>query len=134
MQLANAMAGCHGSGLQASGDGCALDRELLRSAVQDYDHRVYRNDLFGRHVRLCCACSVVFAAVTIGIPQHGERSLVGGMSGLALAHAFEAAYIARTIVSPITSGFKRIHDGISGSEKAIAPEPATVRRAPCKTY
>jgi P-type conjugative transfer protein TrbL len=60
--------------------------------------------------------SVVFAIMTIGIP-HTVSSLVGGSIGLALAHAFEAAYIARTIVSPITSGLKKIHDGISGFAK-----------------
>jgi type IV secretion system protein TrbL len=60
--------------------------------------------------------SVVFAIMTIGIP-HTVSSLVGGSIGLALAHAFEAAYIARTIVSPITSGLKKIHDGISGFTK-----------------
>jgi hypothetical protein len=62
------------------------------------------------------ALALVFAAMTIGIP-HTVSSLVGGSIGLALAHAFEAAYIARTIVSPITSGLKKIHDGISGSAK-----------------
>jgi type IV secretion system protein TrbL len=46
--------------------------------------------------------SVVFAIMTIGIP-HTVASLVGGSIGLALAHAFEAAYIARTITNPITS-------------------------------
>ncbi len=60
--------------------------------------------------------AVVFAIMTIGIP-HTVSSLVGGSIGLALAHAFEAAYIARTIVSPITSGLKKIHDGISGFAK-----------------
>jgi type IV secretion system protein TrbL len=60
--------------------------------------------------------SIVFAIMTIGIP-HTVSSLVGGSIGLALAHAFEAAYIARTIVSPITSGLKKIHDGISGLTK-----------------
>lgn len=62
------------------------------------------------------ALALVFAAMTIGIP-HTVSSLVGGSIGLALAHAFEAAYIARTIVSPITSGLKKIHDGISGFTK-----------------
>jgi type IV secretion system protein TrbL len=59
------------------------------------------------------ALALVFAAMTIGIP-HTVSSLVGGSIGLALAHAFEAAY---TIVSPITSGLKKIHEGISGSAK-----------------
>jgi hypothetical protein len=62
------------------------------------------------------ALALVFAAMTVGIP-HTVSSLVGGSIGLALAHAFEAAYIARTIVSPITSGLKKIHDGISGFTK-----------------
>jgi P-type conjugative transfer protein TrbL len=59
------------------------------------------------------ALALVFAAMTIGIP-HTVSSLVGGSIGLALTHAFEAAYIAQTIVRPITSGLKKIHDGISG--------------------
>jgi P-type conjugative transfer protein TrbL len=57
--------------------------------------------------------AIVFAIMTIGIP-HTVSSLVGGSIGLALAHAFEAAYVARTIVHPITSGLKKIHEGISG--------------------
>ena len=60
--------------------------------------------------------ALVFGAMTIGIPQT-VSSLVGGSIGLALAHAFEAAYIAQTIVRPITSGLKKIHDGISGLAK-----------------
>jgi type IV secretory pathway TrbL component len=50
------------------------------------------------------ALAAVFATVTVAVPSMAAE-LVGGMAGLALAHAFEAAYIARTIVSPITSGF-----------------------------
>jgi hypothetical protein len=50
------------------------------------------------------ALAVVFAVVTVAVPSMAA-DLVGGTVGLALAHAFEAAYIARTIVSPITSGF-----------------------------
>ena len=65
--------------------------------------------------------SVVFAIMTIGIP-HTVTSLVGGSIGLALAHAFEAAYIARTIVSPITSGLKKIPDGISGFAKGSSDQ------------
>lgn len=60
--------------------------------------------------------SIVFAIVCIGIP-HAVASLVGGSIGLALAHAFEAAYIAQTVVRPITSGLKKIHDGISALAK-----------------
>jgi type IV secretion system protein TrbL len=58
------------------------------------------------------ALALVFAAMTVGIP-HTVSSLVGGSIGLALAHAFEAAYIAQTIVRPITSGLKKIHDALS---------------------
>lgn len=72
--------------------------------------------------------SVVFAIMTIGIP-HTVSSLVGGSIGLALAHAFEAAYIARTIVSPITSGLKKIHDGISGFAKGSSTSGDGVQSA-----
>ena len=60
------------------------------------------------------AFAVVFAVLSIGIP-HTVASLVGGSIGLALAHAFEAAYIARTIVHPITSGLKKLGDRITSS-------------------
>jgi len=56
--------------------------------------------------------ALVFAFMTVGIP-HTVASLVGGSIGLALAHAFEAAYIARTIINPITSGLKKISDGVA---------------------
>ncbi len=67
------------------------------------------------------ALALVFAAMTIGIP-HTVSSLVGGSIGLALAHAFEAAYIARTVISPITSGLKKISDGIAGLAKGGAAD------------
>ncbi len=57
--------------------------------------------------------SIVFAIMTIGIP-HTVASLVGGSIGLALAHAFEAAYIAQTIVRPITNGLGGIKKGMEG--------------------
>ena len=59
--------------------------------------------------------ALVFAFMTVGIPQT-VSSLVGGSIGLALAHAFEAAYIAQTIVRPITSGLNKIHDTMSGKK------------------
>ena len=58
------------------------------------------------------AFAVVFAILSVGIP-HTVASLVGGSIGLALAHAFEAAYIARTIINPITGGLKKISDGVA---------------------
>ncbi len=63
------------------------------------------------------AFSVVFAILCIGIP-HTVASLVGGSIGLTLAHAFEAAYIARTVLSPITSGLKKISDGVASLAKS----------------
>jgi type IV secretion system protein TrbL len=57
--------------------------------------------------------AIVFAIMTIGIP-HTVSSLVGGSIGLAIAHAFEAAYIAQTIVRPITSGLGGIKKGMEG--------------------
>jgi type IV secretion system protein TrbL len=58
------------------------------------------------------ALPAVFAAVTVAVPSMAA-DLVGGTVGLALAHAFEAAYIARTVISPITSGLKKISDGVA---------------------
>lgn len=57
------------------------------------------------------ALAAVFAAVTVAVPSMAA-DLVGGTIGLALAHAFEAAYVAQTVVRPITSalqaGFNKI--------------------------
>ncbi len=63
----------------------------------------------------CAALAAVFAAVTVAVPSMAA-DLVGGTVGLALAHAFEAAYTAQTIariVNPITSGLKKISDGVA---------------------
>jgi type IV secretion system protein TrbL len=56
------------------------------------------------------ALSIVFMIVSIAIP-HMAASIAGGTVGLALSHAFEAAYVAQTIVRPITSA---LHAGSSG--------------------
>ena len=57
--------------------------------------------------------------MTVGIP-HTVASLVGGSIGLALAHAFEAAYIARTIRSSIPSpaALKKDSEGIASLTKS----------------
>jgi type IV secretion system protein TrbL len=63
------------------------------------------------------ALAVVFGVVTVAVPSMAAE-LVGGTVGLALAHAFEAAYTAQTIariVNPITASLKKIHEGISGA-------------------
>ena len=67
--------------------------------------------------------------MTVGSAAAQCPDLVGGSIGLALAHAFEAAYIAQTIVRPITSGLKKIHDGISGIAKGSSSTGARRRRA-----
>jgi len=58
------------------------------------------------------ALAILFAILTIGIP-HTVSSLVGGSIGLVLAHAFEAAYIACTVISSVTAGLRSISSGVS---------------------
>jgi hypothetical protein len=61
------------------------------------------------------ALAVVFAIVTVAVPSMAAE-LVGGTVGLALAHAFEAAYTAQTIariVNPITAGLKKVSEGVA---------------------
>jgi type IV secretion system protein TrbL len=68
------------------------------------------NDMLGY-----AALAVVFAVVTVAVPSMAA-DLVGGTVGLALAHAFEAAYTAQTIakiVTPVTASLKKVHEGIS---------------------
>ena len=55
-------------------------------------------------------------AVTVAVPSMAAE-LVGGTVGLALGHAFEAAYTAQTIariVNPITAGLKGRSPGVAG--------------------
>jgi P-type conjugative transfer protein TrbL len=68
------------------------------------------------------ALAAVFAVVTVAVPSMAAE-LVGGTVGLALAHAFEAAYTAQTIariVNPITTGLKKVSEGVAnlGSGKS----------------
>jgi type IV secretion system protein TrbL len=51
------------------------------------------------------ALAIIFMIVTIAVP-HIAASIAGGTAGLALSHAFEAAYIAQTVVRPITSALQ----------------------------
>ena len=64
------------------------------------------------------ALSIVFMIVCIAVP-HMAASIAGGTIGLALSHAFEAAYVAQTIIRPITSalqtGFNKVAQIGSGS-------------------
>jgi type IV secretion system protein TrbL len=57
------------------------------------------------------ALSVVFMIVSIAVP-FTAASIAGGTVGLALSHAFEAAFITRSVVRPITgalqSGFNKV--------------------------
>ncbi len=71
------------------------------------------------------ALAIIFMIVTIAVP-HMAASIAGGTVGLALSHAFEAAFIAQTVIRPITSalqtGFNRVaqlgNAGASGSSEA----------------
>jgi hypothetical protein len=79
------------------------------------------------------ALAVVFAVVSVAVPSMAPE-LAGGTAGLALAHAFEAAYTAQTIakiVNPITGGLKKVSDGISGiaggKGNAASGEPAAMQ-------
>jgi P-type conjugative transfer protein TrbL len=64
------------------------------------------------------ALSIVFLIVTLAVP-YTAASIVSGTVGLALSHAFEAAYVAQTIVRPITSalqtGFNKVAQSGNGS-------------------
>jgi type IV secretion system protein TrbL len=57
------------------------------------------------------ALAIIFMIVTIAVP-HMAASIAGGTVGLALSHGFEAAFIAQTVIRPITSalqtGFNRV--------------------------
>jgi len=51
------------------------------------------------------ALAIIFMIVTIAVP-HMAASIAGGTVGLALSHAFEAAYVTQTIIRPITSALQ----------------------------
>jgi type IV secretion system protein TrbL len=55
------------------------------------------------------ALAIVFMIVCIAVP-HIAAGIAGGTIGLALNHTFEAAYIARTVIRPISSA---LQDGLS---------------------
>jgi type IV secretion system protein TrbL len=72
------------------------------------------------------AFAIVFMIVSISVPQMAS-GIAGGTVGLALNHAFEAAFIAQSVVRPITSamqtGFNKVSnlgnsDGSKNSEGA----------------
>src|SRR5216683_2592446 len=64
------------------------------------------------------AFAIVFMIVSIAVP-HLAASIAGGTIGLALSHAFEAAFIAQTVIRPITSalqtGFNKLSQFGNGS-------------------
>ncbi|MFZ1119948.1 MAG: hypothetical protein WAN81_06905 [Candidatus Binataceae bacterium] len=57
------------------------------------------------------AGAIVFMVVSIAVP-YTAAGIAGGTIGLALSHAFGAAYIAQTVIRPITSalqtGFNKV--------------------------
>jgi len=58
------------------------------------------------------ALAIIFMIVTIAVP-HMAASIAGGTIGLALSHAFEAAYVAQTIIRPITSALQTGFDKVA---------------------
>ena len=67
------------------------------------------------------ALGAVFATITVAVPSMAA-DLVGGTIGLALGHAFEAAYTAQTIariVTPITSAIKGTAAGVAGLARGV---------------
>jgi hypothetical protein len=73
------------------------------------------------------AFSIVFMIVSIAVP-HLAASIAGGTIGLALSHAFEAAFIAQTVIRPIAStlhaGFNKISQINSGNGASANDAPA----------
>ncbi|MBF6571573.1 MAG: P-type conjugative transfer protein TrbL [Candidatus Binataceae bacterium] len=68
------------------------------------------------------AFAIVFMIVSVAVP-HTAASIAGGTVGLALNHAFEAAFIAQTVIRPITSalqtGFNKVSQlGTGSGDKA----------------
>ncbi|MGH7836863.1 MAG: hypothetical protein ACREQC_03445, partial [Candidatus Binataceae bacterium] len=72
------------------------------------------------------ALAIVFMIVCIAVP-HMAASIAGGTVGLALSHAFEAAFIARTVIRPINSalqtGFSKVSQ-IGGGKSDSKAEAA----------
>jgi P-type conjugative transfer protein TrbL len=64
------------------------------------------------------ALAIIFMIVTIAVP-HIAAGIAGCTIGLAMNHAFEAAYLAQTIVRPITGAFQ----SGSGKENRIGNGP-----------
>ncbi len=76
------------------------------------------------------AFALVFMIVCIAVP-HMAASIAGGTIGLALNHAFEAAFIARTVIRPIASalqtGFNKLTPLGNGSTDGKTDASAWVR-------
>ncbi len=51
------------------------------------------------------ALAIVFMIVCVAVP-HMAAKIAGGTIGLALSHVFEAAFIAQTVIRPITSALQ----------------------------
>ena len=64
------------------------------------------------------AFAIVFMIVSIAVP-HMAAGIAGGTVGLALSHAFEAAFITQSVIRPITSalqtGFNKVAQNGNGS-------------------
>jgi hypothetical protein len=81
------------------------------------------------------ALAAAFATATVAVPSMAAE-LVGGTGGLALAHAFEAAYTAQAIakiVNPITKGLKKVSESIANMSGGRGNTARTCR-VPCRAY
>jgi hypothetical protein len=76
------------------------------------------------------AFSIVFLIVTLAVP-YTAAGIIGGTVGLALSHAFEAAYVAQTVVRPITTalhtGFNKVAQIGNGSGDTDGPATGWVK-------
>ena len=105
-QWSAALVGC----VQAGACDPPLVDYLWRSAKLDRDDSLFRKPSVSDMLTYA-ALAIIFMIVTIAVP-HMAASIAGGTVGLALSHAFEAAFIAQTVIRPITSalqtGFNKV--------------------------
>jgi type IV secretion system protein TrbL len=70
------------------------------------------------------ALAAVFCSICVAVPSLAAE-LVGGTAGLSIAHAFEAAYTARTvanIVTPLSHGLRKVSDVVNALAPAGQPQ------------
>ena len=113
------VAGCHSSRLAILSQPSARGGRHMDRRRKPIVTTVCSNTVPSPHdARISTAMSIVFLIVTLAVP-YTAASIVSGTVGLALSHAFEAAYVAQTIIRPITSalqtGFNKVAQIGNGS-------------------